>query len=136
MSYPKAKINLPYPKSIKPFILKKFEIFGEEDDPRQTAKCKSCKAEVYMIRGTNVNCSYTFGLTCHLQKHSKQWNTYLDFLKDTTEDNKTTFEHFQSMKRQCTSANMEESSRNFRECERNFRINVKNCAGVFYAQRG
>ena len=142
MSYPKVikcrefKINLPYPKVIKPFIFEFFEIFGEEeDDPRQTVMCKSCKTEIYMIRGRNVNSSYTFGLTCHLQKHSREWNTYLDLLKETAMDTKSKFEHFQSMSRQCKSTNMEESSKNFRESERNFKINAKNCAGVFYTQR-
>ena len=141
MSYPShikmkaPEINLPYPRCTKQIIYEYFCITGEESTPRKVAICKICKSEIRMIQGSNVYSSYTFGLTSHLQKHSSEWQKFLDQLGSTMlPDKKSAFEHYQSRTRQRI-ISKEESSKSFRECNANFALNWKNCAGVSYLSR-
>ena len=89
MSYPNhikyraPEINLPFIKCTKDIIFKFYEISGKVNDLRKTAKCKTCEKEIYMMKGSTLTCSYTFGLTCHLRKHSTEWIRYLDMLKES-----------------------------------------------------
>ena len=141
MSYPKEikhgvpEINLPYPKTVKELIFSFYEISGDEGDPRKIAKCLECEDEICMISGSNVYSSYTSGLTCHLQKHTEQWTTYLELLKDClTPDNKSVNEHYQAMSRVYKGhTNREEYG--IRECDRNYNMNRRNCADIFYIRR-
>ena len=144
MSYPNIQqilntkppqINLPYPNCTKNIIYTFFDIFGAEGNRRKLAKCKTCKDEVEVIIGINVFSSYTFGLTCHIRKHHREWQMYLDMLSRTiTPDSKSNFEHYQAMTRRKVNTK-EESDRSLYECATNYNINRKNCAGIFYIPR-
>ena len=110
MSYPNIQlilntkppqINLPHPKCTKNIIYTFFDIFGNEGHRRKVAKCKTCKDKVELIIGNNVYSSYTFGCTCHIMKHTVEWQIYFDLLCSTITPNiKTPFEHYQAMTKQ------------------------------------
>ena len=133
------EINLPFPKCTKDIIFKFYEISGENNDPRKTAKCKTCEKDIYMIKGSTVTCSYTFGLTCHLRKHNTEWIRYLDMLQESIiPDTKTKLEHFEALRKRYTVTpvlSKVERSQLIHENDHNYAINRKNCAGVFYTPR-
>ena len=134
--YKAPEINLPHPRCTNNIIYNFFNITGEERNPKKVAICKNCKSHIRMIQGSNVNSSYTFGLTRHLQKHPLEWQQFLDQLGSTMmPDTKSIFEHYQTRTRPSRVSNKEDSSKRSRECSENLASNWKNCAGVFYILR-
>ena len=132
------QINLPHPKYTKDIIYEYFDVDSEDTSPRKTAVCKICKKNIDIIIGSDVYASYTSGLNWHLRKHPDEWQNYLKSLAKTIKpDEKSKFQHFQSMDRVNINYNKEEASRKFREVNTNFDINkkIKNCAGVCYTPR-
>ena len=74
--------------------------------------CKTCQDEVETILGIIVYSFQTFGLTCHIKKHQKEWQVYLDLLGGTiTHDIKTPLEHHKAMSKQKVNTDKEESDR-------------------------
>jgi hypothetical protein len=132
------QINLPHPKHNKDLIYAYFDIDSEDASPRKNAKCKLCKSEIEIVVGSDVYSSYTSGMNWHLRKHPSQWQDYLDALGKTIKpDEKSMFQHYQSMDRVNVNYNKEEASRKFQEANRNYDLNkkIKNCAGVRYLPR-
>ena len=145
MSYPSnmkhkaPQINLPYPRQNKDIIQQYFNFEFPSDTPQRSAICKLCKAKIDgVIIGSTVYSSYSSGMNSHLRKHPTQWQDYLQLLAKTIKsDNKSPFEHYQSMARRKPSSNKFEASKLFCEVNSNSALNTKykNLAGVCYTPR-
>ena len=139
MKHKAPQINLPYPRHNKHIIQKYFTFEFPSDSPQRIAICKLCNAKIDdVIIGSSVYSSYSSGMNSHLRKHPTQWQDYLHLLGKTIKpDNKSPFEHYQSMTRIIPSSNKEEASKLFREVNTNYALNKKsrNLAGVCYTPR-
>ena len=129
------EINLPFSKPTLVFAY--YDIDVQSNDPRKTATCKTCRKEIELILGSDVNSSFTFGLTFHLKDHPSEWGDFLTMLAKTIDpDVKTKYEHYVQMTTQ-TKLSKYESQRRFDEFIHNVNMNDCFCnpAGIPYRYR-
>ena len=124
-NYKAPHINLPFSKPI--VIYSYYTVNSETCDLRKHATCNKCGKQIQIIHGNDINYSYTFGLTFHLQHHHREWEEYLDHLaKNMIPDDKTKYEHFVKMS-SCKILPKDLSNKRFDECQLTWALNQNYC---------